>query len=59
MRRFIASRADYVAPQFFPASACGHPMNATASYHGLIKSPLRDDCGEADETMTIGVAAWR
>lgn len=48
-------KPEYFDSQYFAASAYGRLMNATESYHWLIKSPVRNYYGEADEAITVGV----
>ncbi|MBC7733763.1 MAG: prolyl oligopeptidase family serine peptidase [Bacteriovorax sp.] len=49
-------RNDYFNPQFFAASAFGRLVAEKAqAYRWIIKSPVRNYFGEADEAITVGV----
>lgn len=48
-------RPEYFDPQFFGNSAYGKLIAAAQSYRWVIKSPVRNYYGEADEAITPGV----
>lgn len=49
-------RNDYFNPQFFAASAFGRLVAEKAhAYRWIIKSPVRNYFGEADEAITVGI----
>ncbi len=48
-------RPAYFDPQFFAMSAYGRIIAQTQSYRWLIKSPVRNYYGEADEVITPGI----
>jgi pimeloyl-ACP methyl ester carboxylesterase len=49
-------RADYFDPQFFAASAYGRLLaEKTSAYRWIIKSPVRNYYGEADEVISPGL----
>ena len=49
-------RPEYFDPQFFAASAYGRLIAATSAYRWVIRTPVRNYYGEADEAITVGVA---
>jgi pimeloyl-ACP methyl ester carboxylesterase len=49
-------RPDYFDAQFFAASAYGRLIAATSAYRWVIRTPVRNYYGEADEAITVGVA---
>ena len=53
LRKLI--RTEYFDPQFFAASAYGRLVAQTEAYRWLIKSPVRNYYGEADEAISIGL----
>lgn len=48
-------RPAYFDPQFFADSAYGRLVKATTAYRWVIKSPVRNYYGEADEVITPGL----
>ena len=49
-------RAEYFDPQFFAASAYGRLLSEkTTAYRWIVKSPVRNYYGEADEAIPIGL----
>ncbi|MCA6107467.1 alpha/beta hydrolase family protein [Bradyrhizobium cenepequi] len=48
-------RADYFNPQFFAESAYGRLVAQTTAYRWVIKSPVRNYYGEADEAISTGL----
>ncbi|MFA6265148.1 MAG: alpha/beta hydrolase [Pseudolabrys sp.] len=48
-------RADYFDAQYFAASAYGKLVAQTTAYRWIIKSPVRNYYGEADEVITPGL----
>lgn len=48
-------RKEYFDPQFFAASAYGRLVAATEAYRWIIKTPVRNYYGEADEVITPGL----
>lgn len=48
-------RPEYLDAQFFAASAYGRLVAQTQSYRWIIKSPVRNYFGEADEAITTGL----
>jgi pimeloyl-ACP methyl ester carboxylesterase len=48
-------RADYFNPQFFAESAYGRLVARTTAYRCVIKSPVRNYYGEADEAISTGL----
>ncbi|MDQ0303100.1 alpha/beta hydrolase family protein [Ancylobacter polymorphus] len=48
-------RPAYFDPQFFAESAYGRLVKATTAYRWVIKSPVRNYYGEADEVITPGL----
>jgi pimeloyl-ACP methyl ester carboxylesterase len=49
-------RSEYFAPQFFAASAYGRlVIENTQAYRWVIKSPVRNYYGEADEAISAGL----
>ncbi|MBD0415881.1 alpha/beta hydrolase family protein [Oryzicola mucosus] len=48
-------RAEYFDTQFFAASAYGRLMLTNTAYRWVVKSPVRNYYGEADEAITVGV----
>ncbi|RTL63216.1 MAG: alpha/beta hydrolase [Hyphomicrobiales bacterium] len=48
-------RAEYFDPQFFANSAYGKLTKETQSYRWVIKSPVRNYYGEADEAISVGI----
>ncbi|HEY8064744.1 MAG TPA: alpha/beta hydrolase [Methylosinus sp.] len=48
-------RADYFDPHYFANSAFGRLIAATQAYRWVIKSPVHNYYGEADEAITQGV----
>jgi hypothetical protein len=48
-------RPEYFDPQFFAESAYGRLLAATQAYRWVIKSPVRNYFGEADEAITPGL----
>lgn len=48
-------KPDYFDPQFFARSAYGRLIATTQAYRWVIKSPVRNYYGEADEAITPGV----
>ncbi|MCX5514359.1 alpha/beta hydrolase [Kaistia algarum] len=48
-------RPEYFNPQFFAASAYGRLVAATQSYRWIIKTPVRNYYGEADEVISQGL----
>ena len=53
LRKLI--RPEYFDPQFFAASAYGRLVAQTEAYRWLIKSPVRNYYGEADEAISTGL----
>lgn len=53
LRKLI--RAEYFDPQFFAASAYGQLVARTEAYRWVIKSPVRNYFGEADEAISTGL----
>lgn len=48
-------RAEYFDPQFFAASAYGRLIADTQAYRWVIKTPVKNYYGEADEAISIGL----
>lgn len=48
-------KADYFNPQFFADSAYGKLVAQTTAYRWIIKSPVRNYYGEADEAISTGL----
>jgi pimeloyl-ACP methyl ester carboxylesterase len=48
-------RAEYFDPQYFANSAYGKLTMQTQGYRWVIKSPVRNYYGEADEAITVGI----
>lgn len=48
-------RADYFNAQYFAASAYGKFVAQTTAYRWIVKSPVRNYFGEADEVITPGL----
>ncbi len=48
-------RAEYFDPDFFANSAYGRIALATQAYRWVIKSPVRNYYGEADEIVSVGL----
>lgn len=48
-------KPDYFNPQFFAESAYGKLVEQTAAYRWVIKSPVRNYYGEADEAIAVGL----
>ncbi len=48
-------RPEYFDSQFFASSAYGRLIAQAQSYRWVIKSPVRNYYGEADEAITVGV----
>jgi pimeloyl-ACP methyl ester carboxylesterase len=48
-------KPDYFDPQFFAASAYGRLVAATTAYRWIIKTPVRNYYGEADEVISVGL----
>lgn len=48
-------KPDYFDTQFFADSAYGRLMKATTAYNWVVKSPVRNYYGDADEAITVGV----
>jgi len=48
-------RADYFDPQFFADSAYGRLLREAQAYRWIIRSPVRNYYGNADEAITTGV----
>ena len=49
-------RPEYFDPQFFAASAYGRLLSEkTAAYRWIVKSPVRNYYGEADEAIPTGL----
>jgi len=48
-------RADYFNAQYFAASAYGKLVAQTTAYRWIVKSPVRNYYGEADEVITPGL----
>lgn len=48
-------RADYFDAQYFAASAYGRLVAQTTAYRWIVKSPVRNYYGEADEVITPGL----
>ncbi|GAB4068043.1 alpha/beta hydrolase [Ancylobacter sonchi] len=48
-------RAEYFDPQFFAASAYGRLVAATEAYRWIIRTPVRNYYGEADEVISVGL----
>ncbi|WP_026191485.1 alpha/beta hydrolase family protein [Methylosinus sp. LW4] len=53
LRKLI--KPDYFDPHYFANSAFGRLIAATQAYRWVIKSPVRNYYGEADEAITQGV----
>ncbi|WP_244314357.1 alpha/beta hydrolase family protein [Pannonibacter tanglangensis] len=49
-------RPEYFDAQFFAASAYGRLIAETQAYRWVIRTPVRNYYGEADEAITVGVA---
>jgi len=49
-------RPEYFEAEFFAASAYGRLVAETEAYRWVIKTPVRNYYGEADEAITVGVA---
>ncbi|PHZ32765.1 alpha/beta hydrolase [Yersinia mollaretii] len=48
-------RAEYFDPQFFAASAYGRLIADTQAYRWVIKTPVKNYYGEADEAISVGL----
>ncbi|WP_145513487.1 alpha/beta hydrolase family protein [Yersinia massiliensis] len=48
-------RSEYFDPQFFATSAYGRLIADTQAYRWVIKTPVRNYYGEADEAISIGL----
>ena len=48
-------KADYFNPEFFAQSAYGRLVAQTTAYRWIVKSPVRNYYGEADEAISIGL----
>lgn len=48
-------RPEYYDARFFAASAFGRLAAATQAYRWVIRSPVRNYYGEADEAITVGI----
>lgn len=48
-------KPEYLDPRFFARSAYGRLLASTQAYRWVIKSPVRNYYGEADEAITPGV----
>ena len=48
-------RAEYFDPDFFASSAYGKIALATQAYRWIIKTPVRNYYGEADEIVSVGL----
>lgn len=48
-------RAEYFDPQFFAASAYGRLVAQTTAYRWIIRTPVRNYYGEADEAISTGL----
>lgn len=46
---------EYFDPQFFAASAYGRLVADTQAYRWVVKSPVRNYYGEADEAISVGL----
>ncbi len=53
LRKLI--KPDYFIPQFFAESAYGKLVAQTTAYRWIIKSPVRNYYGEADEAIAVGL----
>lgn len=53
LRKLI--KPDYFNPQFFAESAYGKLVAQTTAYRWVIKSPVRNYYGEADEAIAVGL----
>ncbi len=49
-------RPDYFDPDFFASSAYGRIALATQAYRWIIKTPVHNYYGEADEVVSVGLA---
>ncbi|MCX5494410.1 prolyl oligopeptidase family serine peptidase [Kaistia dalseonensis] len=54
LRKLI--RSDYFDPDFFANSAYGKIALATQAYRWIIKTPVHNYYGEADEVVSVGLA---
>lgn len=48
-------RKEYFDPQFFAESAYGKLVAQAQSYRWVVKTPMRNFYGEADEAITVGI----